>query len=500
MDDKGTKRKPLSLDEKVRLIREVASGKRQVEVAAENGVPVSTLKTLVRSKERIRTAASTGTLPKWNKKSTPQDKVERKLFYWFMGATQKGITVSGPIIQKKALQLAGTLGCNDFRASHGWLYRFQERYNVVRKALHEQEASEKREAIAWKMQNIDDVMLRYEPSDVYSAEETGLFFSMLPKRVPALKGERCHNGQLSKMRVTILLCTNIKGTDKRPPVVIGESKQPRCFTGTVRMSIKYFANSKSWITQAIFEKWLKDFDEEMGYEGRKICLFLEETYIHQCLNVDLSNIELKVFPTDCTVVLRPLRRTVIRCIKRAYRQQVIERLLMDLRIQRETKINIFVAMEMLSEAWATMRVDTIISSFGTAGFLPYGKDMEDEADSKNEHHLASWRSLHEYGAVPRGVTLDDFVDADAALVTRKGRTATVSMGVASTSKSYEDEEDCLSEVPTVSQARDALNILRSFAGREGLGDILDPIARLEVTFMCISRLTQTKLTDYFVHQ
>jgi hypothetical protein len=51
----------------------------------------------------------------------------------------------------------------------------------------------------WTLQNDSG----YEPRDVYSADETGLFFNLLPDRTFAYKGETCHGGKHSKDRLTV---------------------------------------------------------------------------------------------------------------------------------------------------------------------------------------------------------------------------------------------------------------------------------------------------------
>jgi hypothetical protein len=45
----------------------------------------------------------------------------------------------------------------------------------------------------------------YERRDVYNADETGLFFNVLPERTLAYKGETCHGKKHSKDRLTVLL-------------------------------------------------------------------------------------------------------------------------------------------------------------------------------------------------------------------------------------------------------------------------------------------------------
>jgi hypothetical protein len=64
----------------------------------------------------------------------------------------------------------------------------------------------------------------YPNSDIFSADETGLFFRLTPERTLKFKGEKCVGGKLSKDRVTVLVRANADGTKKRKLFVIGKSK------------------------------------------------------------------------------------------------------------------------------------------------------------------------------------------------------------------------------------------------------------------------------------
>lgn len=88
--------------------------------------------------------------------------------------------------------------------------------------------------------------------DSDNADETDLFYMMLPSKTLKIKGQHCHDGKHSKKRVTVLLSANTDGSDKRPLPVIGKSASPRCFEGNRSLPIKYVANSRSWMTRGHF--------------------------------------------------------------------------------------------------------------------------------------------------------------------------------------------------------------------------------------------------------
>ncbi|CAG8857161.1 23713_t:CDS:2, partial [Gigaspora margarita] len=67
-------------------------------------------------------------------------------------------------------------------------------------------------------------------------------------------------------RLTLALCANANGTDKRKIFVIGKSPNPRCFkrVNHNRLGIKYDASKKTWMTTILFQKWLEEFDLKMA--------------------------------------------------------------------------------------------------------------------------------------------------------------------------------------------------------------------------------------------
>jgi hypothetical protein len=78
---------------------------------------------------------------------------------------------------------------------------------------------------AW-LESLPSLLGGYEPRDVYSADEMGLVFNVLPDRTLVYKGESCRGGKHSKDRLTVLLCLNSDGRDKQVPIVTRKSLKP----------------------------------------------------------------------------------------------------------------------------------------------------------------------------------------------------------------------------------------------------------------------------------
>lgn len=220
--------------------------------------------------------------------------LEKAVHRWFVETRAKRIPLSGDVVRQKALDYACLLGISDFKASVGWLNRFKARHDIIGKVLCGESASADNDGAAtWMSASLSGILKDYAPADVYNADETGLFYEMLPARTLDFKGSRCQGGKQSKKRVTVLLCTNLDGSEKRPLLVIGKSAKPRCFKGNRTLPVKYVANSRAWMTRAIFGEWVKAFDRDMSRQGRKVCLLLDNCSAHNIEDVELENVQLK---------------------------------------------------------------------------------------------------------------------------------------------------------------------------------------------------------------
>ena len=70
-------------------------------------------------------------------------------------------------------------------------------------------------------------MEHFTKDDIFNADETGLYFRCFSDKGYSLRGDDLPGGKKAKDRVTVMLCTNISGSEKIPLLVIGKSKRPR---------------------------------------------------------------------------------------------------------------------------------------------------------------------------------------------------------------------------------------------------------------------------------
>ena len=160
------------------------------------------------------------------------------------------------------------------------------------------------------------------PKDIFNADETAIFFRALPDRTLEFKQTKCHGTKLNKERLTALVCANMTGTEKMPLLVLGRSKNPRCFKHVKSLPVTYRANKKAWMTGALFTEWMKTVDDLYTQKKGKIVLIVDNCPAHPKIK-HLKAITLVFLPPNTTSVLHPMDQGVIRSLKVQYRKRVV---------------------------------------------------------------------------------------------------------------------------------------------------------------------------------
>ena len=174
----------------------------------------------------------------------------------------------------------------------------------------------------------------------------------------ALKREACVGGKHSKLRLTVLLCCNMSGNHKLRPLVIGKSKNPRCFKNARSLPCPYESSKRAWITRDLFAKWVVEFNRTMASNGRRVALLVDNCSAHM-VNLQLSNVKLEFMPAKCTSVLQPLDQRIIRNFKRQYQKFLLQERLLMIDSERHETIDVRKAIGMIAQAWREISKYTI---------------------------------------------------------------------------------------------------------------------------------------------
>ena len=248
----------------------------------------------------------------------------------------------------------------------------------------------------------------------YNADETGFFYLAMPNKTFALTSDKCAGKKTAKQRLTILFCANMEG-DKENPLIIGKSKNPRCFKGShiTKLPLEWVSNKKAWMTTEIMTLWLKKFDEKMRKQNRKVLLFLDNATSHPKLK--LENVNIIFLPPNTTSLCQPLDQGIIQNFKVAYRKFLVRRLLSFSNDESsfedaEKSINLTSALVWISAAWKNVSRTTISNCFGKAGFL---ENAQQEAGFDEEDEIPLSQLLSNI----QGVSLENYASIDCNVLT-----------------------------------------------------------------------------------
>ncbi|XP_050037171.1 tigger transposable element-derived protein 6-like [Dermacentor andersoni] len=200
----AVKRKNLTISTKIEIIRRVERGEKKSDVAAAYNIPRSTLSTLLKNKADIRAKVDKrpGATDARRIRTAVYEDVEAAVYKWFLDVRSRNIPVSGPIIEQKAKDLSFILNRPDFKSGSGWLQRFKERHSIVGRAITgESRAVDVTSINKWIEENWSEIMTRYHPRDIFNADETALFWQMLPNKTLACRDEKAHGGKVNKARI-----------------------------------------------------------------------------------------------------------------------------------------------------------------------------------------------------------------------------------------------------------------------------------------------------------
>lgn len=380
------KRKVLSLEDRIKVVRMNTAGKSCRKIAEELCVGKTQIQKIIQDKHLIQTEIASGSNleKKYAKvRKTGNEDLNLTMFEWFCEVRSRNIPITGKLIQEKARGLAVERGMHDFKASNGWLESFKRRNNI-RSAVISGEANDVDQSTVddWT-RCLSSICEGYAPQNIFNADETGLYYRALPNKSMTVKGQTNRGGKNSKERITVLLCCSATG-EKMKPFIIGKSQHPRCFRGKTIPNM-YAANKNSWMTSALFKMWLGKLNNKMKAEGRNILLFLDRCTAHP--DVELSHVKLRFLPPNTTARLQPCDAGIIRAVKANYRTRLLRHLIfhMDDSINASDlakKINLLNAISWLNIAWDSLTAETIINCFEKCGFHPRDSTAERTTEGK----------------------------------------------------------------------------------------------------------------------
>lgn len=180
----------LSIETRAEIVHRLERGEMAANLADEYGVTPSAISKFKKNKNSIlqqkQILEECGSSTK-RKRFTGIESTAREqmLFKWMIQKRDIGDAVTGPILTEKALMINQALdGSFDFKASPGFLGKFKKRHGLRALSVQGEKLSADTEASTEFIQKFSKLCCDngYELDRVYNADETGLYWKMLPNR------------------------------------------------------------------------------------------------------------------------------------------------------------------------------------------------------------------------------------------------------------------------------------------------------------------------------
>ncbi|XP_055933623.1 jerky protein homolog-like [Argiope bruennichi] len=343
----GDKRRKtvVTMEKKLRAIQQLDTGVTAKIIASELGVGKSTVGDWKRNRSEIEKwclaqASGSGIKVRKTMLKGKHKEVEEALFVWYEHFKEIGVPVTGPILQKKALEIKRQIEGHDsdFTASDGWLDRWKKRFGIRQITISGEALSADKEAVPV----FKDYLLNFiekkgiSEEQLYSCNETGLNYKMLPAKTFVSKKEAAAPGyKKSKERVTILACSNATGNHKLRLTLIGKSKKPRDFKNLESLPVYYKYHEKALMNSEIFKTWFQNefvpaVEKHLKNNNlpRKALLILDNAHSHPATD-ELADGDIKALflPPNVTTISQPMDQAVLVQLKKKFRRRLLSSLI-----------------------------------------------------------------------------------------------------------------------------------------------------------------------------
>jgi hypothetical protein len=192
------------------------------------------------------------------------------------------------------------------------------------------------------------------------------------------------------------------------------------------LPVIYKFNKKAWMDSSIWTNWLIQWDNKLQLSNppRKILLIVDNCSAHSILqDICFSNIVLDFLPANTTSRLQPLDAGIIKTLKTKYRTSLVEKQLENIENSIECeefeKVTLLEAIEMISQAWNEVSVETIMNCWAHTGiFSPEQEvilrniDSNSDSDS-NSNRLAELLGRVSFNKQEEMLTVEDYIHIDS---------------------------------------------------------------------------------------
>jgi transposase-like protein len=359
------KRRSINLALKYRIVRALEEGSRLTEVAKKFGMCKSTISGIWRRKEEVTKAYEEERAGAKRLRRTESDEIDRELWVWYRAQVEAGLRIGGPELRRKAEEIGAAVGRNDFVCHNWWIDRFKLRHDISFRRPA-------REAEGWEHKFWPRVGAGYQRRDVFTVKEIGLYYGMRPDDLEDFEDKVCDRGEDAEERVTVCLCSNLWGEERRRLLVVGSDPVK---LRDINLPLAYRANRKSWVTIALFTEELATWDKELAEEDRKVLLLVRYSPAFRALH-RFSRVELGYLPSDDPHPLDPAASA----LRVLYRRYALNHFFKE----KRALLGLVDAMRLLHKCWARLPRGVFLTGCSPLYGLQHDPPLRDDWVSQVE--------------------------------------------------------------------------------------------------------------------
>ncbi|XP_015429685.1 PREDICTED: jerky protein homolog-like [Dufourea novaeangliae] len=491
----------VTLQQKVEALKQKDAGVPTSDIAVQYNVNDSTVRRWVRDRKKLEKCGSFALTSK-RMRLSPLKKVNEALTIWFNSERKQNEIIGVTEIKAKAQQFFERFGGMEiFKVSDGWFHGWKKK-NGIRLLVNcgEQVSTDTEAAVNFKNQLLELIEEeKLKLNQIFNADETGLYFKMMPKNTLVIKTENSTAGYGTiKDRVTVMACCNATGSLKMPLLIVGRHQKPGPLKNLMPhlLPVKYISQSNACMNITIFETWFKEdfvpnvvtFLRSKGLPEKAILLHDNAKSYSSPKILSVGGIRAISLPPNVTSLIQPLDQGIIAAMKRRYKTKLLRYILNAQNNGQDyndamKSFNIKYAINFISDAWNEITEKTI--SNGWKNLLNQSVDstsISDEITSEYIYQISKKiRNL-------QNVTLDEvteWVDLDSDNITDEDIIRAVQD---SDSEEIETEDDDPADTEiSPSSALEAADCLISFCEKNqifiphmtGLRAVRDQILQLK---------------------
>jgi hypothetical protein len=148
----------------------------------------STISKVLKKKEQyLLLEENSTTQNRYKNRRAKYPELEMAMNLWVSQVSAAGLILTDELVKLKGRDFGQHLGIPDdnVKFSNGWITNFKKWNSLRRYQLHGEASSAPLDSLPGERIKLQELLSQYQPEDIYNADETGLFYRMLPHQTLA---------------------------------------------------------------------------------------------------------------------------------------------------------------------------------------------------------------------------------------------------------------------------------------------------------------------------